>query len=60
METSMLLVRQQRTRDRCEPGQSQKQKILPERELKGSLPSKGTGSIPRYPGYGLQKACEPV
>jgi len=56
----MLLARQQRTRDWCEPGQSQKQKIPPERELKGSLPSKGTGSIPRYPGYGLQKACEPV
>ena len=56
----MLLVKQQRTRDWCEPGQSQKQKILPERELKGSLPSKGTGLISRYPGYGLRKVCEPV
>ena len=56
----MLLVRLQRTREWCEPGQSQKQKILPERELKSNLLSKGTGLISRYPGYGLQKACEPV
>jgi len=42
----MLLVRLQRTREWCEPGQSQKQKILPERELKSNLLSKGTGLIP--------------
>jgi hypothetical protein len=41
----MLLVRLQRTRDWCEPGRSQKQKILPECELKSNLLSKGTGLI---------------
>jgi hypothetical protein len=42
----------------CEPGDPHKQKIFPERELKGSLLSKGTGSISRYPGYSLQNECE--
>jgi hypothetical protein len=56
----MLLVRLQRTRDWCEPGQSQKQKILPERELKSNLLSKGTGLISRYPRYGLQQDSELV
>lgn len=60
METSMLLVRQQRARGWCEPGQSQRQKILPERELKSNLLSKGTGFISRYSRYGLQKGCEPI
>ena len=56
----MLLVRLQRTREWCEPGQSQRQKILPERELKSNLLSKGTGLISRYPRYGLQQESEPV
>ena len=56
----MLLVRLQRTREWCEPGQSQRQKILPERELKSDLLSKGTGLISRYQGYGLQQDSELV
>ena len=43
---------------RCEPGDPQKQKILPEPELKGSLPSKGTGVVSCYPAYSLQNDCE--
>jgi hypothetical protein len=54
----MHLVRLQRTREWCEPGQSQRQKILPERELKSNLLSKGTGLISRYPRYGLQQDSE--
>ena len=43
---------------RCEPGDPHRQKILPERELKGHLPSKGTGFISRYTGYSLWKENE--
>ena len=46
------------TRVWCEPGQSHKQKILLECELKCKLQSKGTGLISRYPGYSLQKVHE--
>ena len=56
----MLLARAQRTRVWCEPGPSQRQKILPERELKSNLLSKGTGFISRYPGYSLQQGSELV
>ena len=48
------------TRVWCEPGQSHKQKILLECELKCKLQSKGTGFIPRYLGYGLQRDRELV